>query len=383
VKRAADNTLQHDLLPVPAQLTWHDGELPVDSMFTIGLAGRSDPRIDSAVQRLVERLGKTLGGRLRSPHPSNAGGAKLFIQCESEGKPIQALAEDESYTLILTPNQALLKAPNSLGILRGLETFLQLIRTNGQGHTVPAVSIQDRPRFAWRGLLIDASRHWQPVEVIKRNLDGMAAVKMNVLHWHLTDDQGFRIQSKTFPKLQELGSDGNYYTQEQVREVIAYAGQRGIRVIPEFDMPGHVTSWLVGYPELASAPGPYQIERTFGVKDPTLDPTREEVYHFIDTFLGEMAALFPDEYMHIGGDEVNGRQWNQNPKIQEFIREHNLKDNYGLQAYFNSRLSQILTRHGKIMVGWDEILHPDLPKSTVVHSWRGPAALAESARIRI
>jgi hexosaminidase len=228
--------------------------------------------------------------------------------------------------------------------------------------------------------LIDASRHWQPVEVIKRNLGGMAAVKMNVLHWHLTDDQGFRVESKSFPKLQELGSDGNFYTQEQVRGVIAYARQKGIRVIPEFDMPGHVTSWLVGHPELASAPGPYQIERTFGVKDPAFDPTREEVYQFIDTFLGEMAALFPDDYMHIGGDEVNGNQWNQNPKIQEFIRQHNLKDNHGLQAYFNSRLSQILTRHGKIMVGWDEILHPDLPKNTVVHSWRGPAALAETAR---
>jgi hexosaminidase len=375
-----DNTLRHDLLPVPAQLTWHDGEIPIDSMFTVGLAGRIDPRIDNAIQRWVERLEKKLGGRLQSPHPSNVGRAQFLIQYESEGKPVQALSEDESYTLTVTPDQALLKAPNPLGILRGLETFLQLIRTNRQGHTVPAISIQDRPRFAWRGLLIDASRHWQPVEVIKRNLDGMAAVKMNVLHWHLSDDQGFRIQSKTFPKLHELGSEGNYYTQEQVREMIAYARQRGIRILPEFDMPGHVTSWLVGHPELASAPGPYQIERTFGIKDPTFDPTREEVYRFVNSFMGEMAALFPDDYMHIGGDEVNGNQWNQNPKIQEFIREHNLKDNHGLQAYFNSRLSQILTRHGKIMVGWDEVLHPDLPKSTIVHSWRGPTALAESAR---
>ena len=136
------------------------------------------------------------------------------------------------------------------------------------------VSIQDKPRFAWRGLMIDVSRHWQPVEVIKRNIDGLAAVKMNVFHWHLTDDQGFRVESKRFPKLQEMGSDGLYYTQEQVRDSVAYAADHGVRVIPEFDMPGHTTSWFVGYPELASGPGPYQIERKFGIFDPAMDPTQ-------------------------------------------------------------------------------------------------------------
>ena len=139
--------------------------------------------------------------------------------------------------------------------------------------------------------------------VILRQLDAMAAVKLNVFHWHLTDDQGFRIESKRFPKLQGMGSDGNYYTQEQVKEVIAYARERGIRVVPEFDVPGHVTSWVVGYPELASMPGPYTIERRWGVFDPTMDPTRESTYKFLDAFIGEMARLFPDEYFHIGGDE--------------------------------------------------------------------------------
>jgi len=305
--------------------------------------------------------------------------AKFVIQCEGEGKAPSVL-QDESYSLAVTTLQARLSAPNPLGILRGLETLMQLVRSHGKRHMLPCVTIQDRPRFRWRGLLIDVARHWQPVEVIKRNLDGMAAVKMNVLHWHLTDDQGFRIESRKFPKLQEHGSDGKYYTQLQVQELLAYAQERGIRVIPEFDMPGHVTSWLVGHPELASAPGPYQIERTFGIKDPTFDPTREEVYQFIEAFLGEMAKLFPDEYLHIGGDEVNGKQWNQNSKIQEFIHEHNLKDNHDLQAYFNSRLSQILTKQGKKMVGWDEILHPQLPKNIVVQSWRGPVALAHAAK---
>ena len=175
-------------------------------------------------------------------------------------------------TLQITPQQARLSAPNPLGVLHGLETFRQLIVSTRRPQ-LPAVDIEDHPRFPWRGLHLDVSRHWMPIEVVKRNLDGMAAVKLNVFHWHLSDDQGFRVESKRFPKLQQLGSDGLYYTQEQVREVIAYARDRGIRVVPEFDIPGHTTSWLVGYPQLASAPGPYQIERNWGVFDPTMDPT--------------------------------------------------------------------------------------------------------------
>ena len=148
----------------------------------------------------------------------------------------------------------------------------------------------------------------------------MAAVKMNVFHWHLTEDQGFRVESKKFPKLHQLGSDGNFYTQEQIKEIIAYARDRGIRVVPEFDIPGHSTSWLVGYPELGSAPGPYTIERRPGIFEPALDPTREEVYKFLETFLGEMAALFPDDYLHIGGDENEGKQWDRNPAIQAYMK---------------------------------------------------------------
>ncbi|MGB6339123.1 MAG: family 20 glycosylhydrolase, partial [Candidatus Aminicenantaceae bacterium] len=229
-------------------------------------------------------------------------------------------------------------------------------------------------------LLIDVCRHWMPIEVIKRNLDGMAAVKLNVLHWHLSEDQGFRVECKSFPKLHEMGSDGNYFTHEQIREVVEYARDRGIRVIPEFDMPGHTTSWLVGYPELASASGPYEIERQWGVFDPCMDPTKEELYEFLDVFIGEMSELFPDEYFHIGGDEVNGKHWNANPDITSFKKKHGMKDNHDLQAYFNKRIQSIVKKHGKKMVGWDEIFHPDLPQNVVVHSWRGPKALAEIAK---
>jgi hexosaminidase len=265
-------------------------------------------------------------------------------------------------------------------VLRGVETFLQLVEAGPSGFQVPAVTIDDQPRFPWRGLLIDACRHFMPPDVIKRNLDAMAAVKLNVLHWHLSEDQGFRVESKVYPKLHQLGSDGLYYTQDQIREVVAYARERGIRVVPEFDMPGHSTAWLVGYPELAAGPGPYQIERQWGVFRPTLDPTRESVYQFLGRFVAEMVTLFPDPYWHIGGDEVEGSAWKKNPRIQAFMKAHQLADNDALQAYFNRRLSAILTKHHKRMVGWDEILHPGLPATTVIQSWRGQESLGRGAK---
>jgi hexosaminidase len=291
---------------------------------------------------------------------------------------VQRLGEDESYELVITESGAKLTAPSPLGILHGLQTFLQLVETTPYGFAVPVVTIKDKPRFAWRGLLIDVGRHFIPLDVLKRNLEGMAAVKMNVLHWHLYDNEGFRVESKRFPKLQEAGSDGQYYTQAEIRELVAYAHDRGIRIVPEFEMPGHSRSLFAGYPELASGPGPYRIEP--GGVDAVMDPTREETYKFVDKLMGEMAGLFPDDYFHIGGDEVNGSQWDANPKIQAFMRSHGMKSNQDLQAYFNQRLQKILSKHHKTMMGWDEVMHPDLPKSVVVQSWRGQQSLAIAAQ---
>ena len=361
---------QPNLMPWPAQIEMGQGSLAVPPSIRIAITGYSEPRLEAAVRRL---------GEVIPPGPS----ARLVIQCDHASAPVQQLGEDESYHLEITPMQARLSASNPLGVLRGLETFRQLVVTSArgqQGYEVPALDIQDHPRFPWRGLHLDISRHWMPIEVVKRNLEAMAAVKLNVFHWHLSDDQGFRVESKRFPKLQQLGSDGLYYKQEQVREVIAYASDRGIRVVPEFDIPGHATSWLVGYPQLASAPGPYQIERNWGVFDPTMDPTRESTYQFLDTFIGEMAALFPDQFFLIGGDEVNGKQWKSSARIRAFIRQHHLKDAEGLQAYFNRRLQKTVAKYGKRLEGWDEILDPDLPKDIVIQSWRGQKSLAESAR---
>ncbi len=310
----------------------------------------------------------------------DAAQATLVIQCDHAGEAVPSVQEDESYTLEVTSKQARIAAPNPVGALRGMETFLQLVVPDSQGFAAPAVRIQDRPRFAWRGLMIDASRHWMPLDILKRNLDGMAAVKLNVFHWHLSDNQGFRVESKVFPKLHKMGSDGHYYTQAEVKDLIAYARARGIRVVPEFDMPGHTTAWFVGYPELASGPGPYSIERRWGIFDPAMDPTREETYKFLDAFIGEMAALFPDEYFHVGGDEVNGKEWGANPRIQAFMREHAMKSTEDLQAYFNQNLFPLVQKHGKKMIGWDEVLHPGVPQDVMIQSWRGQKSLAEAAR---
>ncbi len=375
---AAQNSLH--LMPMPEHIGLSPGRLTIDGTFNVQLSGHSEPRLKRAVDRLIQTLQKKTGIPMTLRPAPELKPATLQLHCSGPGEPIQSYMADESYQLEVTESGARITAPSPIGILRGIETFLQLVQIDRQSFFIPCVKIEDRPRFKWRGLLIDVSRHWEPVEVIRRNLDAMAAVKMNVFHWHLSDDQGFRIESKRFPRLHQEGSDGKYYTQAEVREIVAYAQDRGIRVVPEFDMPGHSTSWLVGYPELASAPGPYRIERSWGVFEPCMDPTRSRTYIFLDSFIGEMAALFPDQYFHIGGDEVNGKHWNSSSAIRSFKAQHHLKDNRDLQAYFNLRLQKILAKHGKKMIGWDEVLHPDLPKSVVVQSWRGQATLADGAR---
>ncbi|MGZ4733388.1 MAG: beta-N-acetylhexosaminidase [Terriglobales bacterium] len=368
------------LMPLPKKVQTGNGRLLIDRNFSVSISGHHEARLDRAVEIFLGQLRQQTGMPPIDMKVADSPSATLVIQAAGGTKLVQELGEDESYKLDISDSGAKLNAPTTLGVMRGLETFLQLVRTSSEGFAVPAVSIEDSPRFPWRGLMIDAGRHFIPLDVLKRNLDGMAAVKLNVFHWHLSENQGFRIESKKFPKLQEMGSDGLYYTQAEVRDLIAYARERGIRVVPEFDMPGHSTAWFVGYPELASGPGPYQIERQWGVFDPAMDPTKEETYKFLDKFIGEMAGLFPDQFFHIGGDEVNGKEWDANPKVQAFMHAHGLKDNNDLQAYFNQRVQKIVAKHGKTMLGWDEILRPDLPKDIAIQSWRGPDSLAQAAK---
>ena len=367
-----------DMMPLPAHATRASSALSIDRGLEIVFEGHQESRLERAAKRFQGNLTRVTG--ISHFPPAAADRPRLVIRTAGPSAQVEQLNEDESYQLKISPNGILLTAPNPLGVLHGLQTCLQLVRSTPQGFVVDALTIDDKPRFPWRGLMLDTGRHFMPLEVVHQTLDSMEAVKMNVFHWHLSEDQGFRIESKTFPLLSSNGSNGLYYTQDEVREVIDYARDRGIRVVPEFDMPGHSTSWFVGYPDLASGNGPYMIETKWGVFDPAMDPTRESTYEFLDRFIGEMTALFPDSYFHIGGDECNGKEWDRNPRIQEYKRTHKLKDNAALQAYFTLRVQKLVTKRHKITVGWDEVLQPGTPKDVVIQSWRGPASLAEAAQ---
>ncbi len=283
-------TFTNTLLPEPAHLSIETGRLGLTPSFTAVTGRFHDARLDDAIGRALLRLESQTGLQIATASGRGSAGT-LTIIVDGPGETVQSLDENETYSLDVTANGARLEAATDVGAMRGLETLLQLVQADGSGFFLPAISIQDTPRFRWRGLMVDCSRHFEPVEVIKRTLDGMAAVKLNVFHWHLTDDQGFRIESKIFPTLTGMGSDGQFYTQEQAREIVSYARARGIRVVPEFDIPGHAQSWFVGYPELASGPGPYSIERHFGIFDPVMDPTRASTYKFLDQFIGEIQVV--------------------------------------------------------------------------------------------
>jgi len=370
-----------DLMPWPAQVEQRAGVLNLSVQAPRFEVTGGDERVNSAVARFKQQLAARTG--VASVIGRAAGEGPLFvIHCNGKGAKVQTLGEDESYRLTVGENKAELTAANPLGILRGVQTLLQLVQPGQQGWMIPYLQVDDRPRFPWRGLMIDTSRHFIPLDVIERNLDGMAAVKLNTLHLHLSDDEGFRVESRRCPRLQERGSDGLFYTQAQIKDLIAYARQRGIRVVPEFDVPAHALSWIIAYPELSSSPVPSRMARDMTDHErPVLDPTLESTYKLLDRVLGEMAALFPDKYFHIGGDEVDSRYWDKNERIQAWMRAHNIKDSEALQAYFNQRVQKIISKHGKRMEGWDEILSPELPKDTLVQSWRGPETLAKAAHM--
>lgn len=364
------------ILPLPTELELGDDYFELDTGLNYSFIDVSTERLEKKLKRFHSRLEAITGQNIKKNGTKN-----LILDCKQKNGTHPKLEDDESYKLIITEEQIKLSANYEAGIGHGLETLTQLLKNIDGKWMIQEAIIKDSPRFPWRGLMIDVARHWITKETLLKNLDAMAAVKMNVLHLHLTDYQGFRIETKTFPKLHEKGSDGDFYSQEDIREIIDYANERGIKIVPEFDIPGHTTAWFVGHPELASAPGPYELDSIFGILDPVMDPTRDEVYEFLDVFIEEMAMLFPDEYLHIGGDEVKAKHWEENPSIQKFVKTNQLKDAHELQAYFNKRIQKIVAKHGKQMMGWDEILHPELPKNRIaVQSWRSHTSLWDAAR---
>jgi hexosaminidase len=371
------------LMPLPAKLEVGTGNFALQPGMHLAYLHFHNARLEAGALRMMTRLQFESGVPL--PHiPSQIAGdvatAGIVIDVAEAGGAVQSVNEDESYSLTVTPKLVTIQAATVVGAFHGMETLLQLVQLKDNAATIPVVSIEDTPRFHWRGLMIDVSRHFEPVSQIERTLDGMAMVKMNVFHWHLSDDQGFRAESKIYPKLTGLGSNGQFYTQEEMRGVVAYARARGIRVVPEFDIPGHTVSWLVSYPQLGSSKGPFHLPDVAGVHDEALDPTREATYVFLNRFIGEMAKIFPDAYFHIGGDEVNGKVWTDNPRIARFMKRKGFEKTSQLQTYFSQRVVRLVKRHHKKPIGWDEVLVPGLPKDVMVQSWRGVDSLAAGAR---
>ncbi|MCP8901024.1 beta-N-acetylhexosaminidase [Gilvimarinus xylanilyticus] len=372
---AEPNSASLPLMPWPQNLTPTDEALALQSLPTVKFKGAHSDTLDKAIERFTQRLQRQTG-LTKSPDAP-----ELTISVARDMSPVNTHtlpeAQEASYELRVHSSGIELTAATTTGALHGLETLLQLAGTH-QPVVLPGVHIKDHPRFAWRGLLLDSVRHFFSVATIKRQIDGMAAAKLNVLHWHLTDDQGWRFPSKAYPKLQQKNQDGHYYTREQIKDVITYAQRRGIYVLPEIDMPGHASAIAVAYPELMSAPGPYAQEDRWGVHKPLLNPANPQVYVFANKILTEVAELFPFPYVHIGGDEVDPEHWEQNPQIQQFREQHKLADSQALHTYFNQRLAELLKNLDRHMIGWDEVLHPDLPQGTVVQSWQGPDALGRA-----
>lgn len=375
------NPVTLNLMPVPSSIEILEGQFAITKEFSVSIEGNPNDRIYGATTRFLVRLKNRTGVFISQgfvPNPTVNANASLLIQISNQG--VVKYGMDESYTLSISKSGLVLKAETDIGALRGLETILQLVDANDHGYYFPAIEINDAPRFPWRGLMIDVARHFHPVDVIKRNIDGMASVKMNTLHLHLSDDQGFRIESMLYPELTKKGSDGLFFTQDQIKDIVEYADLRGVRVYPEFDVPGHATAILTAYPQYASKDTTYSIERWAGIFDPTLDPSNPETYVFLNSLFTEMANLFADDYFHIGGDENRGKHWDANKDIQKFMKKNKLEDNHALQAYFNTQLLINLEKQGKNMMGWDEIIHENLPQTAVIQSWRGLKAMKKAAK---
>lgn len=371
------------LMPKPQFIQINNGNYSLSSS-SIAVSGSSDPLIIKAVKRAEKRIASLTA--------LPAGVKKLAVQVQ-----LKSDLKKEAYSLAVDAKGAKLSAGSIRGVMEGLETLTQLV----ENKSIPYVNIVDEPRFEWRGLMIDVARHFIPLDVVKRNVDAMAAAKLNILHLHLTDDEGFRIESKKYPKLHELGSDGQYFTQAQMKDLVSYCTDRGIDVYPEFDLPGHSQSFLAGYPELASEkreykPGPrFKIEA--GAKPmnmmsimqmmntaptPTIDPTKEATYAFLEGLLAEMKTIFPFGYFHLGLDESNGVAWKNNPEIVAFMAEKKIANVHELQDYFLQRFDALVKKQGYKSVVWEEAFNAKTPSDIAIQVWKpsmmGPGLAVEN-----
>ena len=365
------------IVPLPALLTQNEGIFKLNKKTKLVAKGDGS---ETVADYLQAKIVQSTGYNLTSATSSSKNSITVVVDPASE------LAA-EAYTLLVTPDKVEVKASTNRGLFYGMQTLLQLLPAEIESPTVisdvnwniPAVTIEDEPRFKWRGMHLDVCRHFYSVEFIKKQMDVLAMYKINKFHWHLTEDQGWRIEIKKYPKLTEIGSKrvdegkehGGFYTQKQIKEIVAYAAERHIDVIPEIELPGHALAALTAYPEYSCTGGPFKVRNVWGVEADIYCAGKEETFEFIEDIIDEVVELFPSEYFHIGGDEAPKAKWEECELCQARIKAEGLHDEHELQSYFIQRVEKMLVARNKKMIGWDEILEGGLAKSAAVMSWRG------------
>lgn len=371
----AANAAELPLVPIPAKITAGSG----DFAFAAASISASDKAERAAGRRLRSLLIRSGGPALHF-----ASGGRIRFRHDP------AVQGQESYRILVSRSGIDVTAPSDAGLYYGAETLWQLMSASARTKRVIAVSIDDHPAFAWRGVMLDSARHMQPVTYIEQLIDRMAMAKLNLLHWHLSDDQGWRIQIDRYPRLTSVGAlrreagaagrdprtgqpilYGGYYTKAQIRELVAFASSRHVTIVPEIDMPGHATAMIAAYPQLASIPNPPSSpSHDWGILPNLLNP-RDSTFTFVQNVLDEVINLFPGPFIHLGGDEAVKDQWKANPAIQAQIKTLGLKDEDALQAWFTARVGDYVAKRGRRLVGWDEILGGKIPADAVVMSWHG------------
>ena len=387
------------IIPQPLRLVPGTGSFALTPATKIYVGPKND-ELRRIGQSLSEEIGRATGVRppvvQAAPGKQRAGTIYLTLS-----QPLDTLGA-EGYTLSVQPTQVVLAARQPQGLFLGTQTIRQLLPTQRTAAaSLPAVEIVDKPRYSWRGMHLDVSRHFFSTEFVKKYIDYLALHKMNTFHWHLTDDQGWRIEVKKYPQLTAVGGYrdgtlighygakvpeydhvryGGFYTQEQVKEIVKYAQDRYITVVPEIEMPGHALAALAAYPELSCTGGPFQVGQTWGVYDDIFCAGNEQTFAFLQDVLTEIMPLFPGKIVHIGGDEAPKTRWKTCPKCQARIQAEHLKDEHGLQSYFVQRMEKFVNSKGKTIIGWDEILEGGLAPNAAVMSWRGMEGGVAAAR---
>ncbi len=384
------------LIPRPLSMQSREGSFRITATTTVFAAGGAE----GEAKKLIDALAPAIDLKMSNARPS---GDALILTLDDA---LRAELGAEGYNLDVTPTRIDIRAAEAAGLFYGIQTLRQLLppeiysskKVEDVTWSIPCVEITDQPRFAWRAFLLDSARHFRKVDTVKSLIEQIARLKMNVFHWHLTDDQGWRIEIKKYPKLVEVGAKRNghegYYSQEQIKEIVQYAADRHITIVPEIEMPGHASAAIAAYPELGTRHEQIQVPTRWGKLPGCFNPADENVYRILGEILDEVIALFPGEVLHIGGDEVRFDHWKQSDEVKELMQREGLKTLADVQLYFTNRMSWLIMKKGRRMMGWNDIMGDDLhgflkggqtaksrtlSPSTIVQFWKGDQVLAEKA----